>query len=58
MRTKKIVALELVPRYPVQKFPLRGLKGLEARKRGRNEGLKVEEGFTFERLQGGGFKGT
>ena len=39
--------VELVPRYPLQKAPFR--EG--------DEGLKVEGGFTFGRLQGG-FKGA
>ena len=57
----------LVPRPPLQKPPSRGLKGLGARGGG-DEGLKVEGGFTFGRLQGGlkgasrglegGFKGA
>ena len=49
--------LELVPTYLLQKSPSRGLKGLETRKVGRNESLKVEVDFTFGRLQEG-FKGT
>ena len=50
----------LVPRYLLQKPPSRGLEG-SGGERGRNEGLKVEGGFTFERLQGGlqgGLKGA
>ena len=46
----------LVPRYPLQKPPSRGLEGSGGRGGG-DEGLKVEEGFTFGRLQGG-FKGA
>ena len=55
----------LVPRPPLQKPPSRGLEGSG---RGGDEGLKVEGGFTFGRLQGGlkgasrglegGFKGA
>ena len=42
----------LVPRYPLQKPPSRGLEG-SGRGGGGDEGLKVEGGFTFGRLQGG-----
>ena len=49
----------LVPRYPLQKPPSRGLEGSggEGGGGGGDEGLKVEGGFTFGRLQGG-FKGA
>ena len=53
----------LVPRYPLQKPPSRGLEG-SGGEGGGDEGLKVEGGFTFGRLQGGfkglqgGFKGA
>ena len=46
----------LVPRYPLQKPPSRGLEG-SGGEGGVDEGLKVEGGFTFGRLQGG-FKGA
>ena len=46
----------LVPRYPLQKPPSRGLEG-SGGEGGGDEGLKVEGGFTFGRLQGG-FKGA
>ena len=42
----------LVPRYPLQKPPSRGLEG-SGGQGGGDEGLKVEGGFTFGRLQGG-----
>ena len=42
----------LVPRYPLQKPPSRGLEG-SGGEGGGNEGLKVEGGFTFGRLQEG-----
>ena len=46
-----LVNLGLVPRPPLQKPPSRGLEvGGEG---GGDEGLKVEGGFTFGRLQGG-----
>ena len=58
----------LVPRYPLQKPPSRGLEGSGGEGGGGDEGLKVEGGFTFGRLQGGlkwasrglqgGFKGA
>ena len=58
----------LVPRYPLQKPPSRGLEGCGGEGGGGDEGLKVEGGFTFGRLQRGlkgasrglegGFKGA
>ena len=47
----------LVPRYPLQKPPSRGLEGSGGQGGGGDEGLKVEGGFTFGRLQGS-FKGA
>ena len=47
----------LVPRYPLQKPPSRRLEGSGGEGEGEDEGLKVEGGFTFGRLQGG-FKGA
>ena len=50
-----------VPRYPLQKPPSRGLEGSGGEGGGWDEGLKVEGGFTFGRLQGGlqrGLKGA
>ena len=44
------VASGLVPRYPLQKPPSRGLEG-SGGEGGGDEGLKVEGGFTFGRLQ-------
>ena len=52
---QKAKAAGLVPRYPLQKPPSRGLEG-SGGEGGGDEGLKVEGGFTFGRLQGG-FKG-
>ena len=47
----------LVPRYPLQKPPSKGLEGSGGEGGGADEGLKVEGGFTFGRLQGR-FKGA
>ena len=63
-----IVFSGLVPRPPLQKPPSRGLEGSGGEGGGGDEGLKVEGGFTFGRLQRGlkgasrglegGFKGA
>ena len=47
----------LVSRNRLQKPPSRGLEESGSERGGRDEGLKVEEGFTFGRLQEG-FKGA
>ena len=51
---RKVVGCDtgLVPRHPLQKPPSRGLEG-SGGDGGGDEGLKVEGGFTFGRLQGG-----
>ena len=50
-RVPKFVGL--VPRPPLQKPPSRGLERSGGEGGGGDEGLKVEGGFTFGRLQGG-----